>query len=133
MPKELSDLQKKFLFHLFDGDMDPYEAKKLAGYSGATTLKEVTEGLKEEISEGMKSYLALHGPMAIKELVQALKDVAPNGNKLKAIEMVLNRIGMSDKQSEIDLKVPSGGLFILPAKKAREYGVVDIDTSDKDE
>lgn len=122
-PRELTEAQKSFLEALFGpAKGDPEVAKKLAGYSDNTPTSQLMKSLRDEIISGAKDILALNSARMAFELV----DVALNPNqssattKLKAAESVLNRVGVSDKHSDdVNLKVPSGGLFILPAKEKK--------------
>lgn len=122
--RQLTDLQKAFLEALFgEAKGDPVEAKKIAGYAQTISTTEIIRSLKDEIIEQAKLVLALNSPRAAMELVGMM--INPNQeagtNKLKAIESILNRASVTEKESssDINLKVPQGGLFILPPKKSQ--------------
>lgn len=124
--KKLTDKQTAFLAALFGEAAGNFsEAKRIAGYSDYTTTAEVINGLRDEILEHTNSFLAGHAPKAVMKLVGLLDN--PNsggaGNLLKTVETILNRVGISEKKSGegVELKVPSGGLFILPAKEVQEF------------
>ncbi len=130
--KELTEKQKAFLVALFgEAEGNPREAMRIAQYSEYTTTAEVVEALKEEILNHTNSFLAAHAPKASMKLIKALDESAPHANVLRAIQMVLNRAGIKDKAptgEDINLKIPSGGLFILPAKELQEFKRVDAES-----
>ena len=124
--KELSELQVKFLNALFgEAQGKPAEAKRLAGYSENTPVADIIRGLKEEIIEAAQLILATHSTQAALELVGVMVDPNQAGStiKLKAIQEVLNRAGVSapNKETDVNLKVPQGGLFIMPAKGSLDH------------
>lgn len=125
MSKErvLTDNQKKFLDALFgEANGDPELAKKLAGYSESVRVSEITKSLKQELTELSQDKLSV---FAMKATI-ALLDILDNPNqagaltKMKAIQEVLNRVGVQTKTDSVDLKVPAGGLFIMPAKEIKD-------------
>lgn len=126
MAKELTESQIKFLEALFgEAQGNPAEAKKLAGYAETTKTIDILRSLKDEIIEQAHLTLAAHSPKAALELVGLIIDPNQSGapNKLKAVQEVLNRTGVNapDKnQGDINLKVPQGGLFIMPAKESQK-------------
>lgn len=123
MAKELTEQQKRFLEALFgEAQGSPAEAKKLAGYADSTKTIEILRGLKEEILEHASLTLATHSPKATMELVGLLVDPIQSGaqTKLKVIQEILNRTGITgpDKNQEVKLNIPQGGIFIMPAKES---------------
>lgn len=120
--KVLTEKQSKFLEVLFEeAEGDLHVAKKLAGYSDNSSLTEIMPGLREAIIEKSKDYLAYNGASAALGIRNVLKNPAQAGAavKIKAAESILNRIGITSKENQdIELKVPKGGLIILPAKDA---------------
>ena len=73
MARQLTGKQQAFLNVLFDeagGNM--VMAKKLAGYSDATTTTEIVKGLKEEILEATQMYMAQNAPKAAMAMTGAL-------------------------------------------------------------
>lgn len=135
--KELTELQKAFLSHLFgDCHGDPVAARKAAGYSDATSTKAILEGMEDEITSLSLSYAAMHGPKMIMTLVKFLDDGNTKGgsNTLKAISILREIIGLGGPKTDtVDLKVPSGGLFILPAKEVQNYKKIEEEEEDAEE
>jgi hypothetical protein len=125
--KELTEKQRDFLSHLFgEAQGDPRKAVKLAGYAENTNVAVVMEPIQEEINKLSLSYLAKHGPKVVMTLLRFLDDNdAPKGgsNTLKAIQMIREMInlGVPSNKEDVNLKVPSGGLFILPAKEVPNF------------
>lgn len=119
--KNLSEKEILFLEAIFgEAKGDPLLAKRMAGYSENTKTSEVIRALQDELVEHARLILAQNSPRAAIELVSLMLD--PNQTaattKLKAVESLLNRTGVSEKtkSEDINLKVPQGGLFIMPAK-----------------
>lgn len=138
MKKErvLTDLQRKFLEHLFgEAAGDPNKAKRLAGYADTVSGKEIMEALRDEILKISQDILLYHAPKASMAIVNAMDNPIENGVlvKLKAAGEVLNRAGIVAPKDAGDarFKVPKGGLFILPAKEATN-AVPDTDTEDEE-
>ena len=124
--RELTDKQRALLAALFGEAEGNYRnALRLAGYSDATTVSEAIEPIKEEILSHANSFLVSLAPKAVIKQGKMLDDPNQPGapNLMRVIESILNRIGMSEKRAgdEISMKVPSGGLFILPAKEVQEF------------
>lgn len=122
MSKELTEQQSRFLEALFgEAQGNAAQAKKLAGYAESTKTIDILRSLKEEVLEAANLTLVQHSPRAALELVGLVVDPNQSGapNKLKAIQEVLNRSGVNapKENQEINLKVPQGGLFIMPAKE----------------
>ncbi len=120
-PRALTDNQTKFLEALFgEAKGDPAIAIKLAGYSEHTKTSEVINSLKDEIIDMATTVLAMHAPRAALEMVGVMINPGQANAtiKLKAIESLLDRTGVKSKDTsqDVNLKVPSGGLFIMPAK-----------------
>ena len=95
----------------------------MAGYSESTTVKEVIAPLRQEILDHAQSFLSAHSPKAIMKLVSMLDNPNQPGasNLLKTIQMIVDRVGLTEKREEHTMTVPSGGIFILPAKEAQEF------------
>lgn len=121
--RELTENQKAFLSALFgEAEGDITMAKKLAGYSENVKNYEVVNSLVDEIRDLAQKYLAMNAPRAAIEQVKVMLDPSrPNSNiRLKAIEGILDRVGVkSNDSSDVNLKVPQGGLFIMPAKEVK--------------
>lgn len=119
--KELNELQIKFLEALFgEAKGDILTAKRLAGYSEQTKNVDIIRVLREEIIEQAHLILAMNSPRASLEMIGLMVDPNQAGatTKIKAVTEILNRVGVvSEKNTQdVNLKVPSGGLFIMPAK-----------------
>ncbi len=117
--RELTEQQKIFLEQLFgDSEGNFRTAMRMAGYSDNTTRAEIIKSLGEEIISMANGALALQAPKAVRKFEYVLDNPnAPgNPNLLKAAAEILNRVGVQKAAGSVDLKVPSGGLVILPAK-----------------
>ena len=122
MAKELTDMQKLFLEHLFnEAAGNPALAKRMAGYSDNYPTSAVVESLKEEILEHTKLYFTRNGPKAAMKIVGVMDDPTKLGTKeiLAAAKDVLDRIGVV-KTEKID--VTGSAIFVLPAKEDPEDG-----------
>lgn len=133
----LTENQKAFLSALFgEAEGDITVAKKLAGYSENVKNYEVVNSLVEEIRDLARKYLAMNAPRAAIEQVKVMLDPSqPNSNiKLKAIEGILDRVGVkSDSSGDVNLKVPQGGLFIMPAKERSPEKVTESEDETTEE
>lgn len=119
----LTENQQAFLDHLFgDAKGDPDKAKQLAGYAESVRVSEITKSLKNEIVETAMDIMALNAPRAAVNLVDIMQNPNQAGalTKMKAIQELLNRSGALTKSEDVTLKVPQGGLFIMPAKEIKE-------------
>ena len=121
MARQLTDKQQKFLAVLFDeasGDM--VLAKKMAGYSDATTTTEIIKGLKEEILEATQMYMARNAPKAAMAMTGALYDPTELGirDKMSAAKELLDRVGLV-KTEKMQVEA-SGGVMLMPPKAVSE-------------
>lgn len=117
--RELTELQQSFLDHLFgEAQGDPKKALKLAGYADSVKPREIVSSLKEEIIELAKLTMAMTAPRAAMRMGQVLEDgsVAGASNVLKAAQQILDRSGATAPSGDT-LTIPSGGIFIMPAKE----------------
>jgi hypothetical protein len=117
MARQLTEKQQKFLAVLFDeasGDM--VLAKKMAGYSDATTTTEIIKGLKEEILEATQMYMARNAPKAAMAMTGALYDPTELGirDKMSAAKELLDRVGLV-KTEKMQVEA-SGGVMLMPPK-----------------
>ncbi len=96
---------------------DVVKAKKLAGYADSTATRLVIEGLKDEIFEATKTYMARLGPKAAVAYGSALTDPTQLGikEKMAAAGQILDRAGVV-KTEKVAVEA-TGGLFILPPKE----------------
>ncbi len=120
----LTENQQKFLDVLFEeAQGDLVKAKKLAGYSDNVGTTSIVTALHEEIRELTIKMFSGMAPKAAGVIFKALVDGNEAGlpNKLKAAQEVLNRsAAASQANNDVNLKVPQGGLFIMPAKDVKE-------------
>ena len=120
MPKELTDLQEKFLNALFGEAKGNYaKAMRIAGYAPSTNSHVIIQSLRSEIIERAELEMAANAPKAVMSMVGVLDDPTAIGNRevLSASQQVLDRVGLSKVEK---LNVSSDkpiGLFILPEKK----------------
>jgi hypothetical protein len=119
--RQLTEKQQKFLAVLFDeagGDM--VTAKKMAGYSDATTTTEIVKGLKEEILEATQMYMARNAPKAAMAMTGALYDPTELGirDKMGAAKELLDRVGLV-KTEKMQVEA-SGGVMLMPPKAVVE-------------
>lgn len=120
MKKEYTPQQLAFRKAFIGEAMGDLElSKKLAGYSEGSSLGEIVNSLKEEIIEDTLTLLATKAPKAVGKLVGLLDDPNQGGaaNLLKAVSQILDRAGVVSRSIDVSVKVPSGGIFILPAKE----------------
>jgi hypothetical protein len=121
----LTENQKNFLEALFgEAQGDVRAAMRVAGYAESVKPYQVVSSLKTEIKELGDLILAMNVPKATMEMIGLLTDPTQVGalNKIKVIQEILNRTGVADKTpaGDVNLKVPQGGLFIMPAKETKE-------------
>ena len=120
MPKELTELQEKFLNALFGEAKGNYaKAMRIAGYASSTNSHVIVQSLRSEIIERAELEMAANAPKAVMSMVGVLDDPTAIGNRelLSASQQLLDRVGLSKVEK---LNVSSDkpiGLFILPEKK----------------
>jgi len=121
MARELTEKQKKLLEVLFDGaGGDIVTAKKLAGYSDATSSTEVINSLKEEILDATSTYMARNAPKAAMAMVGALYDPTELGirDKMSAAKELLDRTGLvKTEKMQVEAR---GGVMLMPPKQTEE-------------
>ena len=117
MARQLTERQQTFLSVLFDGaGGDVVAAKKLAGYSDATSTTEVVNSMKEEILESTQSYMARNVPKAAMAMVGGLYDPTELGirDKMAAAKELLDRTGLvKTEKVQVEAK---GGVMLMPPK-----------------
>lgn len=120
--KELTQQQKDFIDHLLGEARGDYKkAMQMAGYSENTRPSDLIKSLRAEIIEASLNHLALNAPKAAVSLTDTMADPLKGGatTVVKVATQILDRVGVSAAPKDsLDLKVPSGGLFIMPAKEA---------------
>lgn len=122
--RELSDLQRAFLYHLMgEAKGDFAKAKVMAGYAETTPTAEIVRSLRDEIIDAAKDVLVLGVNKAAHAIVDQIDNPNTAGASIsaRAALEVLDRVGVSKPSGDITLKVPEGGLVILPAKQVNPY------------
>lgn len=124
---EINAQQELFLEYLFNDpevQRDTLKACIAAGYDPKTHRRLVRD-LKDEILNRTNEELALNAPRAVKGLLDAMDEdgsIAKGDIRLKAVESVLDRVGLAKKQ-EMNISVEnSSPLFIIPEKRPIELG-----------
>lgn len=123
--RELTPLQKAFLEALLGEARGDFAlAKKLAGYAPTVSTTEIIRSLKDEIREAAVDAISMASVEASFKLRDVMTNPAANGasNALKAAQQILDRVGVKPDET---VKIPEGGLFIMPAKNAKALGVVE--------
>ena len=121
MARALTEKQQKLLAVLFDeagGDINV--AKRIAGYSDATSATEIINSLKEEILDATSSYMARNAPKAAMAMVGALYDPTELGirDKMAAAKELLDRSGLvKTEKMQVEAK---GGVMLMPPKQMEE-------------
>lgn len=130
--KQYTELQQKFLEALCgEARGDIRAAMKIAGYSEYTKISEVVGPLKEEIIDRASLMLAMNAPKATFSMLGVLDDPGQMGarNAVAAASQILDRAGLVKKE-QVEVKGPTGGIFVLPPKS----GVIHDDAeSDRDD
>jgi len=121
MARALTEKQQKLLAVLFDeAGGDIVAAKKIAGYSDATSSTEIINSLKEEILDATSAYMARNAPKAAMAMVGALYDPTELGirDKMSAAKELLDRTGLvKTEKMQVEAK---GGVMLMPPKQAEE-------------
>lgn len=119
--KELTQQQRDFIDHLLGEAKGDYKkALQMAGYSDNTRPSDVIKSLRQEIIEASLNHLALNAPKAAVELTDVMSSPVKSGATtiVKVATQILDRVGVTSAPKDaLDLKIPSGGLFIMPAKE----------------
>ena len=118
MARALTEKQQKLLAVLFDeAGGDIVTAKKIAGYSDATSSTEIINSLKEEILDATSAYMARNAPKAAMAMVGALYDPTELGirDKMQAAKELLDRSGLvKTEKMQVEAK---GGVMLMPPKQ----------------
>jgi hypothetical protein len=121
MARALTEKQQKLLAVLFDeAGGDIVAAKKIAGYSDATSSTEIINSLKEEILDATSAYMARNAPKAAMAMVGALYDPTELGirDKMAAAKELLDRTGLvKTEKMQVEAK---GGVMLMPPKQMDE-------------
>ncbi len=119
----LTEQQKLFIDALLNESKGDYKlALKIAGYSENTRATDLIKTLRAEIIEASLDHLALNAPKAAHKLSTLLENPSDSGasNTIKVASQILDRVGASTKE-DVSVKIPSGGLFIMPAKEVSTH------------
>ena len=118
MARALTEKQQKLLAVLFDeAGGDIVAAKKIAGYSDATSSTEIINSLKDEILDATSAYMARNAPKAAMAMVGALYDPTELGirDKMSAAKELLDRTGLvKTEKMQVEAK---GGVMLMPPKQ----------------
>jgi len=118
--RKLTEKQAAFLDALFENGGRVGEAMKTAGYNSSRSS--LMKSLREEIAARTKDYLAVNGVKAATRIVEGLDadGTTPLNQmdmRMKAAESILDRIGVSKKQTTEVTGQVVHGVVLLPAKK----------------
>jgi hypothetical protein len=120
MTQEQTTQEALFLDYLFDGNTirHPNEAKVLAGYAPDYPWLKIVEKAKEKLIEKYDAYLAFMASRGMMGLVDVMDNPHVPGSavKLKAIIEILDRGGVTKKDSKEALTASPNYVFVLPAK-----------------
>lgn len=134
--RELTQQQKDFIDHLLGEAKGDYKkALQLAGYSDNTRPSDIIKSLRQEIIEASLNHLALNAPKAAYELSDVMANPVKGGATtiIKTATQILDRVGVSAAPKDtMDLKIPSGGLFIMPAKETPPWSTQDNKETDNE-
>lgn len=119
---EISPKEMLFLEYLFN-DAECMGNTKLAaqeaGYVPQDHSKLVRK-MKDEILKRTQEQLVASAPVAVAKLIDAMDEdgsVGKAAERLKAVESVLDRIGVSKKQEMVFGTIENTPLFFIPAKQ----------------
>ena len=117
--RKLTEKQASFLDALFENGGKIREAMRTAGYN--TSRSKLMESMREEIAARTKDYLAVNGVKAATRIVEGLDadGTTPLNQmdmRMKAAESILDRIGVSKKQTQEITGQVVHGVVLLPAK-----------------
>ena len=122
MARQLTEKQQKLLAVLFDeagGDL--VTAKKLAGYSDASSTTEVMRGIKDEILEATQDYMARNAPRAAVAIAGGFVDPTELGirDKVAAAKELLDITGLV-KTEKMQVEATGGVMLMPPKEKGNE-------------
>ena len=122
MTQDLAPKETLFLEYLFN-DAECMGNTKLAaqaaGY-GITDHSRLVRKMKDEILTRTQEALIASAPVAVAKLIDGMDEdgsVPKAAERLKAVESVLDRIGVSKKQEMVIGTVENTPLFFIPAKQ----------------
>ena len=106
--RKLTEKQASFLDALFENGGKISEAMRTAGYN--TSRSKLMQSMRDEIAARTKDYLAVNGVKAATRIVNQMD------MRMKAAESILDRIGVSKKQTQEITGQVVHGVVLLPAK-----------------
>ncbi len=117
--RKRTEKQASFLDALFENGGKISEAMRTAGYN--TSRSKLMQSMREEIAARTKDYLAVNGVKAATRIVEGLDadGTTPLNQmdmRMKAAESILDRIGVSKKQTQESTGQVVHGVVLLPAK-----------------
>lgn len=128
--RKYTEQQLAFLDSLFRSDVNGNirKAMAIAGYSDNVSSISIIRSLRDEILDAAKEVLAAGTPMAVMELFGVLTEPSKlgAGNTIKAAREILDRAGLIKPEDGINLKIPEGGLVILPVKGSKQKVIEDV-------
>ena len=126
--RALTEKQTTFLVALVEHEFDINAALKTADYPACNKML-VFRSLSKEIVKLAESHLLTKAPEAITTLSTLMlseKSIPQASVKLQAAKEILDRVGIIKKEEVNVNHSHSGGIFILPEKKAIDIsGAVD--------
>lgn len=120
--KAYTPQQELFLEYLFNDpecDRNTLKACVAAGYD-RTFHRTLVNRLQDEIIHRTNSELAMAAPTAVRKLINAMDEdgsIPKADIRLRAIESVMDRIGLAKKQQVEVTSVSAIPLFLLPEKR----------------
>jgi len=117
--RKLTEKQAGFLDALFENGGKINDAMRTAGYN--TSRSKLMQSMRDEIAARTKDYLAVNGVKAANRIVEGLDadGTTPLNQmdmRMKAAESILDRIGVSKKQTQEITGQVVHGVVLLPAK-----------------
>lgn len=132
----LTQQQQDFIDHLLGEAKGDYKkALTMAGYSDNTRPSDIVKSLRQEIIEASLNHLALNAPKAAVELTDVMSSPVKSGATtiVKVATQILDRVGVTAAPKDaLDLKIPSGGLFIMPAKETPPWSTTNASQEQSD-
>lgn len=120
--KEYTEKQLAFLEAMAgDAKGNIRAAMSMAGYATGTHTKDIIAPLQDELIALANTVLATNSVKAAFGLTDVLDDPTAMGarNAVAAATQLLDRVGIVKKE-KVEVSSDTGGLFILPPKKAEE-------------
>jgi hypothetical protein len=117
MNEQLSDKEQIFIETLLENDGDFRTAAEIAGYAPAYGYA-LRKKLSPFIVEAAREYLGVHSVRAANKLINSLDEEIPSAARITAAAQILDRVGISKKDLNDDVKAIKASIFILPAKEA---------------